>query len=447
VRIAFVNQPQDKIVAAEEQRGSVTIVNTELAQRLAKRHDVVMYAPLFAGQAEVEKWGRIELRRIPHVANTLHKGLQLLVGRLRPGKPYFTSLLYYREYFAQLAQDLLHNPVDIVHLPQQFQFAPMIRRALPRAHIVIHMHQDELAHLDYKILKRRLAHLDAVVTVSDYVTDRARERFPEFASRIHTIGNGVDIERFRPDAQRAFVNRAQKLLFVGRISPDKGVHILMEAFDRLARERPDLSLDLIGKVGMLPFDLLALLLQGDEKLAGLREFYGSSTFDWLSKEVVGQKSSYREALMKRLSPDAAARVKFLGSIPLPELLKTYQQADLLVLPSIWHESYGLPVAETMASGVPVVASRCGGVPELVDDGVTGKLVPRADVDALTDALRSLLNDPARLTEMGRAARARAEKVLNWQRSADKLERIYLDLAQSEGGRRVDLSSLASSTTA
>ena len=87
----------------------------------------------------------------------------------------------------------------------------------------------------------------------------------------------------------------------------------------------------------------------------------------------------------------------------------------------------MAVAESMASGVPVLASDCGGVPELVDEGVTGLLVPRLNIEALTEAMRELLSDLQRLRRMGRAGRQRAERLLTWDRSAQRLERVYLDL--------------------
>ncbi len=433
MKIAIVNQPQDPIVAGEEQRGSVAIVNWELAKRLAGRHEVTVYAPRAAGQPPVERWNTIEIRRVPFVAKTLHKAMQLLAGRLRTNPPYINSPLYYREYFMQVARELRAHPVDVLHFPQQLQFAARFKRAMPRAKIVLHMHQDELAQLDYNMLRRQLANVDSVVTVSDFVTDRARARFPERAAAIHTIGNGVDIRRFIPDTQRnnGAAQHAPRLLFVGRISPDKGVHLLVEAFDRVARERPDVELTLVGKVGMLPFDLVNLLLTDDAAaLDSLRPFYGQSMLAWLSKEVLGQKRSYRRQLEARLSPQAAARVHFAGSVSLEELIRLYSKSDLLVLPSVWRESYGLPVAESMASGVPVLASDCGGVPELVDKGVTGLLVPRLNVDALTNAMRDLLSDVSRLRQMGQAARARAEQLLTWDRSAERLERVYLDLVKA-----------------
>lgn len=433
MKIAIVNQPQDPIVAGEEQRGSVAIVNWELAKRLAARHEVTVYAPRAGGQAAVEHWHTIEIRRVPFVAKTLHKAMQLLAGRLRTNPPYINSPLYYREYFLQVARELRARPVDVLHFPQQLQFAGIFKKAMPRTKIVLHMHQDELAQLDYNLLRRQLANVDSVVTVSDFVTDRARARFPEHAAAIHTIGNGVDIRRFIPDIQRdnGTAQHAPRVLFVGRISPDKGVHLLLEAFDRVARERPDVELTLVGKVGMLPFDLVNLLLTDDAAaLDSLRPFYGQSMFAWLSKEVLGQKRSYRQQLDARLSPQSAARVHFAGSVSLQELIRLYSRADLLVLPSVWRESYGLPVAESMASGVPVLASDCGGVPELVDKGVTGLLVPRLNVDALTNAMRDLLSDVSRLRRMGQAARARAERLLTWDRSAERLERVYLDLVKA-----------------
>jgi len=433
MKIAIVNQPQDPIVAGEEQRGSVAIVNWELAKRLAGRHEVTVYAPRAPGQSAVERWNTIQIRRVPFVAKTFHKAMQLLAGRLRTSPPYINSPLYYREYFMQVARELRTHPVDVLHFPQQLQFAGHFKRAIPRAKIVLHMHQDELAQLDYDLLRRQLANVDSVVTVSDFVTDRARARFPEHAAAIHTIGNGVDVRRFSPDVQRGngSLKQAPRLLFVGRISPDKGVHLLVEAFDRVARERPDVELTLVGKVGMLPFDLVNLLLTDDaDALESLRPFYGQSTLAWLSKEVLGQKRSYRQQLEARLSPQSAARVHFAGSVSLEELIRLYSQADLLVLPSVWRESYGMPIAESMASGVAVLASDTGGVPELIDEGVTGRLVPRLDVDALAGAIRDLLADRERLHRMGQAARQRAERLLTWDRSAERLERVYLDLVNA-----------------
>jgi glycosyltransferase involved in cell wall biosynthesis len=427
MKIAILNQPQDPIAAAEEQRGSVAIVNWELARCLANRHEVIVYAPQARGQAGRERWGPIEIRRIPFVARRLHKAMQLVAGRLRWGAPYFTSRLYYREYFSQVARDLAASRPDIVHLPQQMQFASLFKHIAPGVKVVVHIHQDELVKLERTLLRRDLPDVDAVATVSEFVTAGARARLPEMAARIHTVGNGVDVLRFRPAARdgRALQGGPLRLLYVGRIAPDKGVHLLMDAFDRLVRDGLDIQLTLIGKPGLLPYDLLSRLLGGDEPaLTAVSGFYGHSLRSWLSREILGHGRSYGDALRARLSTAAAARVRFLGTVPQPTLIRTYRAADVLVLPSVWQESYGLPVAEAMACGVPVLASASGGVPELIEDGVTGRLVPRLDTQALARALREMSADRARLLEMGAAARIRAERLLTWARSAERLERVY-----------------------
>jgi glycosyltransferase involved in cell wall biosynthesis len=424
MKIAILNQPQDPMVAGEEQRGSVAIVNWELARRLAERHEVTVYAPGGRTQAAAEHWRGIDIRRTRFSAKYLHKAVQLVAGRFKARYPYAFSPLYHREYYAQVARDLRRRPVDLVHIPVQVQLGDFFKRALPRAKLALHVHQDELAHVDYDFLRGHLAHFDSVVTVSDFVTARAQQRFAELSGRMHTIGNGVDIARFHPQIPADAVRRPTRILFVGRIAPDKGVHLLMQAFDTLARERIDLQLTLVGKAGMMPFDVLGVLLKDDPALGSLRPFYGQSPMGWLRKEVLGQRDSYLAHLRALLSPEVATRAHFRGTVSLEELTRLYREADLLVLPSIWQESYGLPIAEAMASGVPVLASRCGGVPELVEDGVTGRLVPRLDLDALVSALREMLQDPRRLRQMGQAARLRAERLLTWERSAQRLERAY-----------------------
>jgi starch synthase len=99
-------------------------------------------------------------------------------------------------------------------------------------------------------------------------------------------------------------------------------------------------------------------------------------------------------------------VKFLGVKPRGELVELYQQASVVAVPSVWDNSPNV-IYEAMACGTPVVASRVGGIPELVDDGVTGLLVPPGDADALADAIVALLGDPARRAQMGEHARERA----------------------------------------
>jgi glycosyltransferase involved in cell wall biosynthesis len=119
-------------------------------------------------------------------------------------------------------------------------------------------------------------------------------------------------------------------------------------------------------------------------------------------------------------------VTFLGWVPNIELPPYYRAAALSVIPSL-EEGFGIPAAEAMGCEVPVVASDAGGLPEVVEDGVTGLVVPRGDVPALTSAIGSLLEDPERRRRMGVAGRRRAVERFDWDRSAEQFEQVYHEI--------------------
>jgi starch synthase len=99
-----------------------------------------------------------------------------------------------------------------------------------------------------------------------------------------------------------------------------------------------------------------------------------------------------------------------------------------VAPSLCAEPFGLPHAEAMASGLPVVASRSGGMTAIVEHGRTGCLVERGDVSGLAHVIVSLLRDPEQLVGMRRASRLSAEARFGWNRAAYRLENIYTTLS-------------------
>jgi len=130
-----------------------------------------------------------------------------------------------------------------------------------------------------------------------------------------------------------------------------------------------------------------------------------------------------EEKLRRLAQEVgvANRVRFLGNQV--HVQPYLQAADCLVCPSLWAEAAGLVNLEAQASGLPVVGSRIGGIPEYVEDGQTGLLFPAGDVPALTECLRQLAADRERCRQMGRQARARAIERF----SAHSRLNDYLDL--------------------
>ena len=428
--MAFVGQPRDAIAASGPQRGSIASITWELASRLAQRHRVTVYAPLMPGQRPEESGADgVLVRRVPHVRRALHKAIDLATSLVGAHPPYFASSAFFRGYAAAVARRLARDPPDVVHIQVNSQFIPIVRRAVPAARIVFHTHDEFLTRLDPELISRRMAMTDAVVTCSDYITHRWREKFSRRAARVHTLWNGVDLERFRPPDVSAEPVANKQILYVGRLSPEKGVHILAQAFDRVLDEIPDARLSVMSSAGLLPSNQFELL-DDDPYIAELTEFYGRGMFGRVRKQLLSARRGYIDTIWSGLRPEARERIEFhdgFGSGDLPEI---YRRASLLAAPALCAEPFGLPLAEAMASGLPVVASRSGGMPSIVEHGRTGFLVERGDVAGLAHVMASLLKEPEQLAAMSRASRMSAEARFGWHLVADRLEEIYRTVSTS-----------------
>ena len=432
MRIAFVNQPRDYLVASAAQRGSISIVTWELARRLADQHEVTVYAPCAPGQAFEERAGNVTIRRTPRALRRLHRALDLATGMLGDQPPYFARSAYFAEYFAAIARRLRRDPPHVVHVQTASQFIPKLRRALPQARIVLHVHDTHLAGADRNSIEARLSQVDAVVTCSEYVTQRLRAHFSAYAGRIATIGNGVDLDMFHPPAPdtKPSYSAANEILYLGRVSPEKGVHVLTAAFKRVLDRIPDARLSIVGPAGLMPYNRMQLL-HDDEHAESLEEFYGYTLLDKLKRQVLHGQRSYLDDILSRMSKPAAAQVNVAGLQEYTRVPEFYRRASVLVAPSVCAEPFGLPLVEAMASGVPVIASRGGGMQGIVADGVTGRLVERNDVAGLARAICEILSEPALAARMGHAGRAAAVERFGWQRAAARLEDVYARLTALE----------------
>jgi len=136
-----------------------------------------------------------------------------------------------------------------------------------------------------------------------------------------------------------------------------------------------------------------------------------------------------------LAVPSAPDVHALGSIPQRDLFALYAAAEIVVVPSVWPEPLSRVLLEAMRLGRPVVATRVGGTPEAVADGVTGVLVERGDAEALARAIAGLLLDPARRAAMGEAGRARAAEFFREDRIVDALLEAYQAAADREAATR------------
>ena len=417
MRIAFVSQPWETVNPGDL-TGSVSVITYELARLLARSCDVVVYAPWDRRRPRVERVDGVAYRRV-RVA--LDYWLQRAVARAwrstKTTRPVFASALYYLGYIAQVALDLRGQRCDVVHVHNFSQFLPLLHAANPNARLVLHMHCTWLSDLDRRVVADRLQRASLVVGCSEYVTERVRRAHPAAEPRCRTVHNGVDPRRFVPveDRPGAGANRRPRLLYVGRLSPEKGVHVLLEAFARVARRHPTVELQIVGPLSVAP---RAFFVgdSDDEPVRALDTFY---------------RRDYWQALQEGVPSDLRERVVFVGKTSHADLPRRYQEADVCVVPSVCHEAFGVPCLEAMATRLPVVATRSGGIVEVVEDGETGLLVERGDPVGLAEAIERLLVDERLGRSLGFAGRRRVLAQFAWERIVERWLAAYRDALTAE----------------
>ncbi|MHC4599274.1 MAG: N-acetyl-alpha-D-glucosaminyl L-malate synthase BshA [Planctomycetota bacterium] len=241
------------------------------------------------------------------------------------------------------------------------------------------------------VVRFALKDSDGVTAVSESLAEETRAAFG-FEGEIFVIPNFVDADRFQPEApcelKERFAPEGEKLLIhVSNFRPVKNagntVRILAEVAKRMN---------------------VRLLLVGD-----------------------GPERSSVRALAEELG--VAGRVQFLGETP--EVARVLACADLFLLPSS-KESFGLAALEAMAAGLPVIASRAGGIPEVVVDGVSGRLFEPHDVGSMAAASVELLADEVRMQGMAREARDRAVNRFAPERIVPEYEAVYEKMLLKQG---------------
>ena len=271
---------------------------------------------------------------------------------------------------------------DLIHIQKPYDLGPaLLARRLGGAKVILGCHGEDFYRGDRPLARM----VDASVSCSRFNAETVARRYG-FTPEV--VFNGIDTGLFRPLSPDADLRgrlglpgNTPLLLFVGRLQPWKGVETAIRALPHIPAA--------------------ALLVAG-----------------------AGEDRPRLERIVADLG--LGTRVRFLGGLDRRDLPRLYSSADLLLATSHASETFGIGPVEAQACGLPVVASRFGGFPEVVDAGRTGLLVPPRDPQALAEAVNSLLADPSRRATMSATAPAWAAQFA-WPAVTDRIEAVYRSL--------------------
>jgi alpha-maltose-1-phosphate synthase len=239
----------------------------------------------------------------------------------------------------------------------------------------------------------------AVIAVSAGMRSDVLSAYPAVdPDRVHVIRNGIDTSEYAPDPRSGVLDRygvdpaRPYVLFVGRITRQKGLPVLLRAAEHL-----DPAVQLVLCAG----------------LADTPE---------LEAEVT--------VLVEHLRSTRSGVTWIAGMLPKREVIQLLSHATVFACPSLY-EPLGIVNLEALACGAPVVASRVGGIPEVVLDGQNGLLVPPDDPPALAKAITELAGDPARAASMGELGRRWVSSEFSWAAIAQQTVGLYRDLIRAQ----------------
>jgi glycosyltransferase involved in cell wall biosynthesis len=283
------------------------------------------------------------------------------------------------------------------HYLHQRRRQPVVIRCHTPTFVLKRYHTPEEIPYDIRLTERMekycIQHADALTAPSRDMARTIEEECNLLPDSVHAIPNALDISVFNHSPEHKTVSREGEeiiILHVGRLERVKGIETLAQAIPQVI-----------------------------EKARGTRFVF-----------IGGARSEASQAnWIRRLRASGGEHVSVLGKVNQAELLAWYRQAHIAVVPSLNYESFSYTCAQAMAAGLPVVASSIGGIPETLEYGKCGILIPPGDAPALAEALITLCLHPEQRTALGNAGLQAAEHRFAAEKIARQMSAIYQSLTQ------------------
>lgn len=306
------------------------------------------------------------------------------------------------DYIRKIKSHLDKN-FDLIYIFNRPLWVLSLSESFPKLNYSLSLH-NEMFHPD-RITKSEalecIGKLKFITAVSRYIASGVSDIIPQAGKKISVVYSGAETDLFcQPDSEgyRLEKNRLKEsigladkkiVLYVGRLIPDKGIHVLIEAMKQVMEERDDAALVVVGSSHL-----------------------GENGSDAYVKSI------------RHLSEELKGKALLTGFLPPSEITAYYRMADLFVCPSQWEEPLARVLYEAMAAGLPVITTNRGGNAEVIKNSINGIVLDDyKSGQSLANAILFLLGNPPILLEMGKAGYSQIAATYNWRRVAEDIQTL------------------------
>ncbi|MDF2593497.1 MAG: glycosyl transferase group 1 [Clostridia bacterium] len=298
----------------------------------------------------------------------------------------------------------LVDKYELVHVFNRPLWVPLLRKKLKNSKISLSLHNEMFfpEKIPYETAVKCIENVEFITTVSQFIADGIRNRYPIADKKLNVVYSGVDVEKYQPSWSKEGIENRNNLksklgikedkiiLYVSRLSPKKGSDIVLKAMKIVMESRKDVALAVVGS-----------------------KWYGDNNQD-----------QYTQSL-NTLAKTLKGPVVFTGFITPAEIAKYFNLGDVFICASQWEEPLARVHYEAMAAGLPIITTNRGGNAEVVNQEYGNGIVidDYSNPNIFAEKINYLLNNEAEALKLGETARNHAVKKYSWKRVAKDLLKL------------------------
>lgn len=396
-----MNQAEEKCIARQRQGSHQSKLNIAIISPglfsvppiigTSVEHDIDMVSQALSKEHRVIVYTR-KCKEFPH---STEQG-NLVIRRIR-----YRGLKHYLE---KVSQHLRKRNIDLIQVENRPQFIPYLRKKFPHTPLILNMHSMQFASrpwLSPKKARKSFKQINALLTNSHFLAQEYLRKFPCLEGKVYGVHLGIESEPYIQAARQTkklsywrkrlgLGNQEKVILFAGRLNRNKGAHHLLQALPKILKQKRHVKLLLVGSPR-----------------------YGQAA-----------PTAYVKKLRQR-AKRWSKQITFTGFIKPKQMPYLYQLADVVVTPSVWKEPFCRVNLEAMSSAKPVVTTKRGGIPEVVEHKKNGYVLSLKQIDkTLPESILKLLEDEDERKKFGLAGLERAQNVFTWEKTVEGYLQVY-----------------------